>query len=1030
MKKKMFIAGMSLAVALVLLATASFAWVTISTSPEVKGMDLALYTDRTLLLAPGDGTGTAPDSDEFKQYISLSSAFKGMASLRPVSTADGINWFLPAYDTESGDLGQIEDFILDDTLQYANVSVLDAGGDPLTGEALLEAQSRGYYVYTDFWMKTEEDGAKVRLSIPHTYADTTARHSGTGEEPGLNTEEIQKAVYGTYVLGEPELDESDVTKLKARNEEPETALRVGFLIYQDTETLKPVTEGIGANGVPEEDVQLPFMIYEPNADKRAAGTAQELLIPDKEGNTTAIRDDYVAGSSFTQLEEGKYYATQPIAKDEDGGITLQTVSAENMIVQMASAWDTASVIKTMNGQWGNTVKKPNSNDVETFGEFIDMDGYDADVNTPILLSSVAEETGNAGSNIIVELDKETPIRVRLFVWLEGQDVDCWNDIAAGTFRINLELAGETVNKGKGYEPEPGEEPEPVLATLKGYGTGGSSSNGWFDSTAAGISRNQITALEFVKSVPTGYTATWNAGTGTGAEAVNAYLTGTTVYIVLPDGADKILLPEDSRMLFSGLTECTSITGTEYLDISNVTQMTQMFYNCSKLTVLDLSSFNTSKVTAMNFMFYGCSNLTSLIISGFDTSKVTNMGAMFCKCSSLANLDVSGFDTSSVVTMSQMFKECATLTALDLPGFDTSKVTSMQYMFYGCSSLTSLDVSGFDTSKVTNLKEMFYDCSSLTTIYAGSGFTTSNVTASAGMFTGSTALVGGNGTPYSSSYTDKTYARIDKAGEPGYFTDKNASPQPMVTCTLKGSGSEGWYNAAAAGITKSNVTELIFTDTVPGDYTTTWNAGTDEGSINAYRKDQTVYVVVPENAEKIKLPADCNYIFSYMVRLETISGLDLLDTSEVTDMSFMFASNSSMTSVDVRSFDTSNVTTMRGMFVGCRALTSLDLSGLDTSNVTSLKSLVSDCDELVTVDISSFDTADVTDMMCMFAACPKLKTIYAGSGWSTASVTDSTQMFVKCTMLTGGNGTPYSSSKVDKTYARIDKAGEPGYFTAK
>ena len=67
---------------------------------------------------------------------------------------------------------------------------------------------------------------------------------------------------------------------------------------------------------------------------------------------------------------------------------------------------------------------------------------------------------------------------------------------------------------------------------------------------------------------------------------------------------------------------------------------------------------------------------------------------------------------------------------------------------------------------------------------------------------------------------------------------------------------------------------------------------------------------------------------------------------------------------------------------------------------------------------------------MFRDCQNLKTIYAGDGWSTGAVTDSAEMFYGSTNLKGGAGTTFDSSFVDKTYARIDRPGVPGYFTAK
>ena len=65
-----------------------------------------------------------------------------------------------------------------------------------------------------------------------------------------------------------------------------------------------------------------------------------------------------------------------------------------------------------------------------------------------------------------------------------------------------------------------------------------------------------------------------------------------------------------------------------------------FYNCSALTLIDLSSFNTSNVTNMQYMFNHCESLTSLNLSNFDTSNVTDMQYMFYYCSKLETIYVS------------------------------------------------------------------------------------------------------------------------------------------------------------------------------------------------------------------------------------------------------------------------------------------------------------------------------------------------------------------------------------------------------
>ena len=200
--------------------------------------------------------------------------------------------------------------------------------------------------------------------------------------------------------------------------------------------------------------------------------------------------------------------------------------------------------------------------------------------------------------------------------------------------------------------------------------------------------------------------------------------------------------------------------------NKVTNMSNMFEN-SQATRLDLSSFNTSNVTDMEGMFW-ISQATTLDLSSFDTSNVTNMRGMFWG-SQATTLDLSSFDTSNVTDMNGMFGHTK-FTSIDLSSFDTSKVTNMGSMF-AYSAASSLDLSSFDTSNVRDMSSMFLYSFKIKTIYASNNFITNNVTSSTDMFLGANNLVGGNGTKYNSSHVDKTYARIDKSGTPGYFTLK-------------------------------------------------------------------------------------------------------------------------------------------------------------------------------------------------------------------------------------------------------------------
>jgi surface protein len=93
------------------------------------------------------------------------------------------------------------------------------------------------------------------------------------------------------------------------------------------------------------------------------------------------------------------------------------------------------------------------------------------------------------------------------------------------------------------------------------------------------------------------------------------------------------------------------------------------------------------------------------------------------------------------------------------------------MFFGCRLLNVIDLSSFNTNLVTDMGNMFNTCNVLKEVFVSDSWSTQAVTSSPSMFTGCYELVGGNGTAYGDSYTDATYARIDKPGEPGYFTYK-------------------------------------------------------------------------------------------------------------------------------------------------------------------------------------------------------------------------------------------------------------------
>ena len=193
-------------------------------------------------------------------------------------------------------------------------------------------------------------------------------------------------------------------------------------------------------------------------------------------------------------------------------------------------------------------------------------------------------------------------------------------------------------------------------------------------------------------------------------------------------------------MFKNCKELSSLNLSESFNTVNVTNMSSMFYGCSQLSSLALSNFNTEKVKFMPSMFYGCNKLSSLDLSNFNTENVTDMSYMFSGCQKLSSLTLSeSFNTVNVTNMLSMFQSCQELSSLNLSNFNTAKVTKMSCMFYKCQKLPSLDLSNFNTAKVKDMSSMFSGCIKLSSLTLSESFNTVNVTNMSTMFNGCSQL---------------------------------------------------------------------------------------------------------------------------------------------------------------------------------------------------------------------------------------------------------------------------------------------------
>ena len=157
-------------------------------------------------------------------------------------------------------------------------------------------------------------------------------------------------------------------------------------------------------------------------------------------------------------------------------------------------------------------------------------------------------------------------------------------------------------------------------------------------------------------------------------------------------------------------------------------------------------------------------------------------------------------------------------------------------------------------------------------------------------------------------------------------------------------------------------------------------------------------IVFDESFKTYAPTSLEHFFAGCSTLETISGLEYLNTANVKNMSDMFGGCQKLSSLDLSKFNTEKVTDMSGMFYGCQKLSSLDLSKFNTEKVTNMSSMFEDCQELSSLDVSNFNTQKVEKMNFMFGCCEGLNTLDL-SKFDTQNVTNMSYMFWRSSALT-------------------------------
>ena len=389
-------------------------------------------------------------------------------------------------------------------------------------------------------------------------------------------------------------------------------------------------------------------------------------------------------------------------------------------------------------------------------------------------------------------------------------------------------------------------------------------------------------------------------------------------------------------------DCEDCAITELPGVANMTNLQTLWACNNQLTSLNVSNLsqlkklNVSGNTSLTELDCSECNLTLLDVTG-----CTALSFLNCNYNQLTDLDLSG--CTGLELISAHSNQIASMNVSNCPNL---KTMSIYYNRLTGNAMGNL-IAGLPTcsSGDAGMAYVFVDPN------PDSGSTDEGNVITAALINQASAKhwdlyhynwSNSSWVPYTGAAAAEAYACYTPSNTTlTFYYDNQRSSRPGTTYDLNtGNYSPGWYTDG----TYSNVSEVKF----------------DPSFADAR-------------------PTTCHSWFRDMAQLQTIYGLNYLNTSAVTHMVSMFRGCSSLTVLDLSSFNTANVIAMGGMFMGC-------------SN---------------------------------------LRTIYAGSGWSTAAVEASAGMFSSCTSLVGGQGTTFNSSHVGIDYAHIDGGpSNPGYFTAK
>lgn len=443
---KMYLKLIAITLTLVLSASvvvmSSYAWFVLSKSPVITGIQVTIGGGNTILIAPDvtqmvDGhtyhyPGYFSDTMNFSQLKDYD-YLQEVGGLSPVSTANGVDWFLPTYydytDREvrdglalPGQLMDVSEFHLDSELEFANLPASEK-----------EKIQQGSYVYLDFWVVAPGGDFTLRIS--------------TGNDSG-----------GSFVMDLLQPGEANNISgyaLEFPENQAASAVRVGFLAnpvrmtdntmvhYQNSTFFdNRFTSLNGLYHEPDTGTAYlesnRFTIYEPNGNTHPNGTAPEGTYV--ETRPVGLVDR--APQEVSIVDRLTVQKTSLWAPAESGvGMAIEQRFQAALLGMHTDGMTIPEISSHFYGQYLQGQLSPYVNK----GDFITRTGdlYKFGSTATEAEFAALDSSGATEDVYIIKLEKNVPQRIRMFIWLEGQDIDCVNAIGSSSFAVNIELAGSS-----------------------------------------------------------------------------------------------------------------------------------------------------------------------------------------------------------------------------------------------------------------------------------------------------------------------------------------------------------------------------------------------------------------------------------------------------------------------------------------------------------------------------------------------------------------------------------------------------------